>query len=269
MRFKEFLLREAGPRTENAGLGGAVKFFTENPSAFKLLQEKRPMLYRGMNTHDNEVFHMGDLRDFERKAAFTDNYVNIFLASSPEWKDVAKRTKSFICSNTGYGTMSYGTTYAVYPADDAKVSKCMEADFWDAFKGSAEASVNHWNMNIAQFRDEVQLSTTDASQLREGLTKMDKEFLEQFQSDKMKGPSAKFFLDLMEQFHESNVCDLMESVFEPSANGIETAQGKDIKDLQTTNAVEMWVEGPTFFIKMGGSISLFVELRQQILDAMQ
>lgn len=111
-----------------------------NDTIEKFLKEKcsiaynlKTSIYRGIPSDGTILF--GDSSEHIRKSANTKNYYTLLIDYLlPAWKDYPKRSRSFICTNNIDKTMSYGTTYQVYPIGNPLVAICSHRDIWDSFK---------------------------------------------------------------------------------------------------------------------------------------
>lgn len=271
MRFKEFLLHEEKNTASQAELTDAVRFFRDNPIARDHLKKDDPVLFRGMGREDLPL-QQGDSRSQTRRAAYTDNYVNLFTSTSPAWEDLAKRDRSFICTSGQDGTAGYGVSYMVFPADNAKVATCNTEDFWDAFMRNTLSNVSTWNSYLGRLSHDVpgeegvKLSTTDGNKLREQLRKFDLEWIRnrarQGAKIDTRREAAEFFLDYMDRHQAKNLEELFDKVYDPKTAGIRGAKASQIDTLRSKAMREFWVEGPAFFILAKD----YDELRKQIMD---
>ena len=114
-------------------------------------------IYRGI--YSRNQLELSNLMLFnpkviERESANTHNYYTWIIDSSPDWEEYPKRSKSLICATDPWICENFGEqTYRVIPFNGAKIGKCTETDFWNAFDleeelGDSTISLDDFNSNI-------------------------------------------------------------------------------------------------------------------------
>lgn len=141
MNFKQFFLLQENDlaRTTEITQEQFKQLFEENCTQYKPSTQK---LVRGMFAEGGMRF--GDPRHKERPSKNTASHTMWILESLPEWGDLPKRSRSFICTTDQAYSGCYGSPYYVIPYDNAKMAICPAADFFQCFpKMSCVTTLNH------------------------------------------------------------------------------------------------------------------------------
>jgi hypothetical protein len=88
-------------------------------------------IWRGMNNHDGKPFLLVNPGSGLRRSANTTNQYTEIMSSSPYYEGWPKRNASFICSANVKYAQGYGSPYAIFPVDGAKIAVCPYKDLWD------------------------------------------------------------------------------------------------------------------------------------------
>ena len=199
-------------------------------------------------------FAIGNSHDFVRKAAYTSNFVNLFIQSSPRWSKFPSRASGYICTNDEELARKYSRgfdSYLVIPADNAVVGVCPQEDFWPSFEiGLKHAgiktldNVNHINQAIEDIGDYlgVKFSEDDPKELHRTLRKIK-------QSDLMKIRNNDLKFDLihaMNRLEVTNLNDLLEIILGPELNKFSYSKATDVQG--RSENLEMWVSGRCAFV---------------------
>lgn len=87
-------------------------------------------IWRGSKHNVKEAFVINPASG-TRKSENTTNYYTLLMDNSPYMRGWPKRSKSLICSTREEVSSSFGTTYAVFPFDGAKIAICPSTDLWN------------------------------------------------------------------------------------------------------------------------------------------
>lgn len=130
MRLKQYLTEE---RSKGISKEQALDILqTKCKKAFDLFKKTDFVIYRGVRSLSSDYAIVSPSK-FTRKSANTDNYYTLINDNSPAWTKYPKRSKSIICSTSDHMAYRYGTVYAVFPFDNAKIGVCYGDDYWSSF----------------------------------------------------------------------------------------------------------------------------------------
>lgn len=261
MRFKKFLQEDSTSNTVKTAMlstdkEGIEKWVREHAAKVVQNLSTKNMLMRGVKT--GLEFATGDSTTFTRKAAYTKNFINLFIQDSPRWSKFPSRSSAFICANSFYGAEKYSSSddpFLVIPADNAKIGFCPEMDFWISFeRGINKAGLPHeyfedigaFNARIDDIGHmlKIKFSETDAEELHDQLRDVTPEAL-------MKARHTTWKLDLINAMHKlevTNLGDLMEIILGPELNKFQHFPSTSMTAKNDRH--EMWVEGKCAFIKV-------------------
>lgn len=266
MRFKDYILEEitkpfTEPVTENQAFEWIRKHARHYTDA--LFDNHSNAIFRGLNRSENEDYELGDSSQFKRRAANTTNEIQIFVASSPKWKNFPSRESAFICATEKSLAAKYGELYLVIPADNAKIGICPTRDFWlsfnDGFEGTKFKRLDQVNFFLrngigwAQGVERLTFSQKDPVALRENLRRVDLEFLDKAIAGVKHQDDANRYLQSVRDEMESRGCDnleeLFEDMFDPITNDFKATTGADYSH-SSEDPLEVWIEGEACFIKV-------------------
>ncbi len=241
---------------------GAMKRFAENGCH----------IFRGVKGDNSDFFIGSSNEGDERTSANTNNLYTAFLSKTPTWNDVAKRDRSFICTNSYTYALDYGESYAVFPYDTAKISIAREHDFWFSFSnGFSKIDVQTNSLlciattveMIFEYKKRKMLPISKSTinsilaDVDQIISSMTDEQTEEF----LKGTSRRT-LDMFNAFKKLGAAKTLETLFDPELNKIETYSGKTFPNIEagesTTQSREIWIEGDAIFIKYPDVVDKFL-----------
>jgi hypothetical protein len=103
------------------------------------------------------TYKIMDPKKFVRKPPTTENYYNVIIDNSDNWKDYPKRSRSIMTHTLESKTKMYGNkVYRVIPLRENAKCAFVENDYWVAFQDLFDAwpfgrieSLNDFNKNLA------------------------------------------------------------------------------------------------------------------------
>jgi len=128
MRLKQYLIEG---RSKTISRDKAIDILHSKCKKAVKAYKNGNAIYRGMD--DAGDFAQVSSSKFTRESANTDNYYTLINDNSPAWAKYPKRSKSIICTTNFESAQRYGTLYAVFPFDNAKIGVCSNYDYWWSF----------------------------------------------------------------------------------------------------------------------------------------
>jgi len=111
-------------------------------------------IWRGIKEYYSNIVEFDTTRS-ERQSSNTSNHYTLLIDNSPYFVGWPKRSKSLICSTDPHYANSYGTLYAIFPADGTNIAVCPKQDIWETNISLPEFGVKWKNKvcNLADFND--------------------------------------------------------------------------------------------------------------------
>jgi len=131
MRLKQFI--NENKRSRSITKKKALNLIhTKCKDSLYLFKKTGLVIYRGVNSSSDDFYTISPSK-FTRVSANTENYYTLINDNSPAWRDYPKRSKSVVCTTDHIMAYKYGTVYAVFPFDNAKIGVCSNEDYWSSF----------------------------------------------------------------------------------------------------------------------------------------
>lgn len=253
MRFKEFLMIEDGVgarhiRPAKMTLDEMVEWVQNNAMGFV---SRNIPIYRGVDSKDNvEGLYNG--AQLNRKAANTNNYLNLWMSNHNDWSAYPARTKSFICSTDEAYAEDYGTAYMMIPSDSSSIGVCPSHDLWYSFP-NINKIVSHSDMDkfmkltrfLTSFVSSEESAEHDWDTFAYVLNKLDIEELKKIA--KYKTEFTPEYVNLVIEYMEKNQCDtvfeMWENIFSPKKFKLEKASSFDAPSNH-----EVWLSGSVLMV---------------------
>ena len=251
MRLEAFIINEGrGKRLEMDEAKALLKRFCKQALYG---YTKGNMLYRGVmgNTDNYMLYKSAGMR----RSKNTSNYYTLFISNAGTWKGYPRRDKSFICSSSFSYATSFGTVYAVFPYDGAKIGVAPARDFWGSFKKSMNTSkdMDDWNDSFERIISLGGWKMSDSS-LSVVLSFM-KKFDTKYRAGDINLESLEMALD-SRGYHSMDVdwffskykgdfLDVVAKTLDPKKNGFQLMKVGD----NYPDGVECWTDSPCIFVR--------------------
>lgn len=151
MRLQAFIIDEG--RTKTLSSDTALDLIENKCSKHvKGLQDmKRPRIYRGIKTFNDEYGIVDPRQGRERLSANTSNHMTLLMDNLPSWKGYPKRSQSIICSTSIQTAQHYGWNgvYHIYPTNGCNMGIVPTRDIWQSFGDQIDGDIPQFNSTIA------------------------------------------------------------------------------------------------------------------------
>lgn len=183
-------------------------------------------IYRGVDAGEGIFIGDASKSDQPRVSSNTANFYTLWMDNHPSFKDLPKRSKSFICTTSEGYASGYGEVYYVIPADNAKVGVVGTQDIWNTHLNNDYRLLELNEQTEELFDDEgIRVETWD--DLQKALKSIDADM---FQSE-IRGTKTMY--------------DVWEKLVTPKHFKFMT--GSDLSKINNSNT-ELWIEGECLFI---------------------
>lgn len=244
MRLVEYIesSRSKTITVENAG----ELLSTSHSIAYK----SKYRIFRGVNGSGTDFLYIDPSKGEPRVSKNTSNYYTLIIDNSSKWKSYPKRSRSIICSTDLGIADDYGTSYNIYPINDAKIGVCPEPDIWRSFEktlGNDWMSLEDMNAFIGRILSFNNVNS-DSDKSYDAMIKSFKIV------DKKRKPmpfenisSHKELLSFYDKFLSSGktLLDYLDGILSPTKNGFKMAKAGD----QMGDNNEIWTSSPCVMVK--------------------
>lgn len=211
------------------------------------------ILFRGEEYLDH-TFSLADSTEFVRRSSNTDNWYNLWMDNSLEWKSFPKRLSSFICTTSPSVANDYGYVKVIIPFDDAKMAAAPSGDIWNSFEitlndfyGSYSPETMYaFQKEIAELwgmiNPDEPLEQTNFARLKSQLSKATYNELSKLPETNL----VKVTLSGMKKYNCDNLAKVFDFILDPVKNGFNVLPISQADRIPRNS--EVWIQGECIFI---------------------
>lgn len=237
-------------------------------------------LYRGRG-RKNLGFGYFDGRNAPiRKSANTQNYINLIVSNSPNWKNWPKRDRSIFGSTNPRFASDYGRLYIVFPFNDVLIGIAGNNDFWysmDYFQKNLNINVPSFNDVLATLSKDLKIPLNDDNilEFEKDLNSLQNRLDELIKIKMSRGPTGYdddsneiwptkdeykdisefvpyYYSDVLNFLkNQSNLLKKLYKLTDPKLNNLKILTPKNISYNKSEEyyAFEWWMEGPAYLVE--------------------
>lgn len=222
------------------------------------------ILFRGEALLDH-TFSLADSTQFVRRSSNTENWYNLWIDNSSQWKNYPKRLSSFICTTSPSVATDYGYFKVVIPLDGAKMAIAPSGDIWNSFEMTLDKFYGSYSPEtLYAFQQEIKnlwsmlypdepLEQTNFLRLKSQLSRATYDEMAKLAQTNL----VKVTLSSMKKNNCDSLADVFDFVLDPSLNEFKMLPLFQAASIPRNS--EVWIQGECIFITANNLSDKYME----------